>query len=196
MKIESKSNYWIFLLVILVLLTPNLLSGCAFPGFATPTVTPTLTLEPSLTPTVTNTPEPTLTATPAESPTPTLTATPNIEYVVTLGTMFEKHCALVFEENYLVVAPGCEDIKIDKFPIKRGQQVWFSIFIPGNEATITDADATGWIKLQAGDLSQVDARGRTFSCSPPAFGEFVCIVNIETPGGLIPLHMTIAAALE
>jgi len=173
-----------------------LLAGCAFPGFAKPTATPTATLEPSLTPTITETPEPTATSTPAESPTPTLTATPTILYAITLGTLFEKHCTLVFQENFLVVQPGCEDIKIDKFPIKRGEQVWFAIFIPGNETTYTETDATGWIKLQADALSQVDSRGRMFSCSPPGFGEFVCIINIESPSGIIPLHLNIQAALE
>ncbi|GEM_PF-5302381 len=183
-------------IIIPVLAGLVLLTGCAFPGFAKPTVTPTATLEPSATPTITETPTPTATFTPAESPTPTVTATPIIEYAITLGTLFDKHCTLVFEGSYLVVQPGCEDIKIDKFPIKRGEQVWFAIFIPGNEATYTETDASGWIKLQADALSQVDSRGRMFSCSPPGFGEFVCIVNIITPGGLIPLHLNIQAALE
>jgi hypothetical protein len=173
-----------------------LLTGCAFPGFAKPTATPTATLEPSATPTITETPTPTATFTPAESPTPTLTVTPTIQYAITLGTLFDKHCILVFQESYLVVQSGCTDIKIDKFPIKRGEQVWFAIFIPGNEATYSESDASGWIKLQADALSQVDSRGRMFSCSPPGFGEFVCIVNIVTPGGLIPLHLNIQAALE
>jgi hypothetical protein len=173
-----------------------LLTGCAFPGFAKPTMTPTATLEPSATPTITETPTATATFTPAESPTPTLTVTPTILYAITLGTLFDKHCTLVFQESFLVVQPGCEDIKIDKFPIKRGEQVWFAIFIPGNEATYTETDATGWVKLQADALSQVDSRGRMFSCSPPGFGEFVCIVNIVTPSGLIPLHLNIQAALE
>jgi hypothetical protein len=173
-----------------------LLAGCAFPGFTPPTTTPTVTPEPSLTPTITDTPEPTTTPTPAESSTPTLTVTPTIQYAITLGTLFDKHCMLIFEENYLVVQPGCEDIKIDKFPIKRGEQVWFAIFIPGDETTFSETDATGWIKLQADTLSQVDSRGRMFSCSPPGFGEFVCIVNIETSTGIIPLHLNIQAALE
>jgi hypothetical protein len=196
MNQNLKYGRGLFLSVIALALVSGLLSGCAFPGFTPPTPTPTVTPEPSMTPTITDTPEPTQTATPAKSPTPTLTATPIIQYAVTLGTLFDKHCTLVFEENYLVVQPGCEDIKIDKFPIKRGEQVWFAVFIPGNEATYLDADATGWIKLQADALSQVDARGRMFSCSPPGWGEFVCIVNIESPSGLIPLHLSIQAALE
>jgi hypothetical protein len=189
-------KYRVLLAIVWVMSLTSLLSGCAFPGFTTPTVTPTLTLEPSQTATITDTPEPTKSPTPAESPTPTLTATPTIEYAITIGNMFEKNCKLVFEDNFLVVAPGCEDIKIDKFPIKRGEQYWFAIFIPGIESTYIDADASGWIKLQAGELSQVDTRGRMFSCSPPGFGEFVCVVNVETPAGFIPLHLNIQAALE
>lgn len=196
MKIQFNSRIHILQIIFSMLAGVSLLTGCAFPGFAKPTVTPTATLEPSVTPTITETPTPTATFTPAESPTPTLTVTPTIQYAITLGTLFEKHCTLMFQESYLVVQPGCEDIKIDKFPIKRGEQVWFAIFIPGNEATFTEADTTGWIKLQADALSQVDSRGRMFSCSPPGFGEFVCIVNIVTPSGLIPLHLNIQAALE
>ncbi len=187
----------ITLSVLLILASISaLLSSCAFPGFAKPTATPTATLEPSLTPTITYTPEPTATSTPAESPTPTMTATPVIQYVITLGTLFEKHCSLFFQDNVLVVDPGCEDIKLDKFPIKRGEMVWFSIFIAGNESTFTEASTEGWVKLQAGELSTIDSRGRMFSCSPPGFGEFVCIVNIETPSGIIPLHLNIQSALE
>ncbi len=191
-----KSRRRVIVLVMCLMAATSLLAGCAFPGFTTPTVTPTVTPEPSLTPTITDTPEPTATSTPSESPTPTVTVTPTITYAVTLGTLFDKHCMLIFEGNYLVVQPGCQDIKIDNFPIKRGEQVWFGVFIPGDEATYKESDATGWIKLQADAFSQVDSRGRMFSCSPPAFGEFVCIVNIQSPSGLIPLHMTIQAALE
>ena len=123
--------------------------------------------------------------------------TPTIQYAITLGDHVRKTLhACVSRKITWWLQPGCEDIKIDKFPIKRGEQVWFAIFIPGNEATFTDADATGWIKLQADALSQVDSRGRMFSCSPPGFGEFVCIVNIETPSGPIPFHLNIQAALE
>jgi hypothetical protein len=196
MKINNQPVKISFLAVSILLTVSFLFSGCAFPGFAKSTPTPTATLEPSLTPTATDTPEPTATVTPAESPTPTLTATPAIQYVITLGTLFEKHCNLIFQENYLVVETGCPDIKIDKFPIKRGEQVWFAIFIPGDETTYTEVDSKGWVKLQAGMLSEVDARGRMFGCSPPGFGEFVCIVNIESPSGIIPLHLNIQAALE
>ena len=196
MKIQLNSKIRILQIIFSMLAGMTLLTACAFPGFAKPTVTPTATLEPSVTPTITETPAPTATSTPAESPTPTLTVTPTIQYAITLGTLFDKHCTLIFQDSYLVVQPGCEDIKIDKFPIKRGEQVWFAIFIPGNEATYTETDSSGWVKLQADALSQVDSRGRMFSCSPPGFGEFVCIVNIVTPSGLIPLHLNIQAALE
>jgi|APIni6443716594_1056825.scaffolds.fasta_scaffold141696_2 hypothetical protein len=196
MKTRIKSRCYKLITAVCLLAGMILMTACAFPGFATPTITPTLTLEPSLTPTITDTAEPTKSPTPAESPTPTVTVTPTIQYAITLGDMFDKSCKLVFEENHLVVAPGCEDIKIDKFPIRRGEQVWFAIFIPGIESTYLDADATGWIKLQAGELSQVDTRGRMFSCSPPGFGEHVCIVIIESPGGPIPFHLNIQAALE
>lgn len=177
-------------------LTALLGSGCAFPGLAKPTATPTATLEPSLTPTITLTPEPTLTPTPAESPTPTLTATPTIQYVITLGTLFDKHCNLISQGGFLTVDPGCLDIKLDKFPIKRGEQVWFAIFIVDDKSTFDQADSKGWIKLQASILSQVDSRGLMFSCSPPDFGDFVCIVNIESVSGIIPVHLNISAALE
>lgn len=197
MKITIKKRTNIPLVVLLILASVmTLLSSCAFPGLAKPTATPTATLSPSLTPTITNTPEPTATVTPAESPTPTMTATPIIQYVITLGTLFEKHCDLFFQDDHLVVDTGCPDIKLDKFPIKRGEQVWFAVFIAGDESTYTEADSAGWVKLQAGTLSQVDARGRMFSCSPPGFGEFVCIVNIESPSGIIPLHLNIQSALE
>lgn len=192
-----KRRAYVSLLVIIILAgITSLLSSCAFPGFAKPTATPTATLEPSLTPTITNTPEPTATVTPAESPTPTMTATPIVNYVITLGTLFEKHCDLFFQNNFLVVDPACPDIKLDKFPIKRGEKLWFSVFIPGNESSITEVSSVGWVKLQAGELSTVDSRGRMFSCSPPGFGEFVCIVNIESPSGIIPLHLNIQSALE
>jgi hypothetical protein len=196
MKSKFKAGYWVNIPIVCGMFVMGLLSGCAFPGFTPPTATPTATPEPSLTPTITDTPEPTLTATPAESPTPTVTATPIIQYAITIGDMFEKNCKLIFEENHLVVEPGCEDIKFGNFPIRRGEQYWFAIFIPGNEATYIDSDATGWIKLQAAELSQVDTRGRMFSCSPPGFGDYICIVNIQTGSGWIPLHLSIKAALE
>jgi hypothetical protein len=125
-----------------------------------------------------------------------MTATPTIQYVITLGTLYEKKCPLVFDGDHLIVASGCKDIKIDFFPIQRGKQVWFSIYIPGDESTFTETSSTGWIKLEANTLSEVDARGRMFACSPPAFGNFVCIVNILAPTGTIPLHLNISAALE
>lgn len=173
-----------------------LLSGCAFPGFAKPTATPTATLEPSLTPTITITPEPTATVTPAQSPTPTVTATPDIIYAITLGTWFEKKCPLALQDSLLVVVSGCTDIKIDKFPIPRGKAQWLSIFIPGDESTYTETSSAGWIKLEAAELSAIDSRGRSFSCTPPGFGDFVCVVNVITPNGSIPLHLNISAALE
>ncbi len=197
MKITLKQRFGFSLLVIIILTAFSImLSGCAFPGIAKPTATPTATLEPSLTPTITNTPEPTATLTPAESPTPTMTATPIIQYVITLGTLFEKHCNLFLQNGILVIDTACEDIKLDKFPIKRGEKVWFSIFIAGDESTYTETSNTGWVKLQAGELSEVDTRGRMFSCSPPGFGEFICVVNIESPNGIIPLNLNIQAALE
>jgi hypothetical protein len=194
MRIDSKTG--VLLPILSVATVIILLTGCAFPGFAKPTATPTITPEPSLTPTITNTPEPTATSTPAESPTPTVTATPVILYYITLGTWFEKKCPLALQDNLLVVAPGCPDIKIDKFPIPRNKGQWFSIFIPGDEATYTETSSTGWVKLEAGELSAIDVRGRSFSCTPPGFGDFVCIVNVLTATGTIPLHLNISAALE
>jgi hypothetical protein len=196
MKIIFKTRYQKNISFVCGMILIGLLAGCAFPGFTPPTATPTATLEPSTTPTITNTPEPTLTATPAESPTPTLTATPTIQYAITIGDRFELNCKLIFEENHLVVVPGCEDIQFGNFLIRRGEQYWFAIFIPGNEATYIDSDASGWIKLQEGELSQVDTRGRMFSCSPPGFGEYVCTVIIQTDSGPIPLQLSIQAALE
>jgi hypothetical protein len=187
---ESNCN----LLIILLILSASLLTSCAFPGFAKPTETPTP--KPTVTPTITITPEPTFTPTLAETPTPNVTATPTIQYVITLGTFFDDKCQLAFEGDHLAVVSGCQDIKIDKFPIPRGKQVWFSIYIPGDESTYTETSSAGWIKLEANTLSEVDARGRMFACSPPGFGEYVCIVNILTPTGTIPLHLTISAALE
>lgn len=195
-KITNRRLNDFFIVVIILVSVLILLSSCAFPGFAKATATPTATLEPSLTPTITNTPEPTNTSTPAESPTPTVTATPIVQYAITLGTLFDKHCNLIFQDNFLVVETGCKDIKLDKFPIKRGEQVWFAIFIPGDKTTFDPADSKGWIKLQADLLSTVDGRGLMFSCSPPGFGEFVCIVKIDSPSGIIPLHLNIQAALE
>jgi len=145
---------------------------------------------------MTETPEPTATPQLVDTPTPTATATQSVQYVVTLGTFFDDQCPLAFEGDHLVVVPGCQDIKIDNFPIPRGRQVWFSIYIPGDESTYTETSSAGWIKLEANTYSEVDTRGRMFACSPPAFGDYICIVNVLTPAGAIPLYMTISAALE